>query len=108
METSEISTETVSNMIADSTTMTVVECPHLPQGVGHMCLGSMITDALTVAGEEFQPTLGSRALMRDLFSLKALSTETVLIEKVMTEIYQPAAECMSQVRSASAEPSGLQ
>ena len=70
MGTDEISTETVSSMITDSTTMIVVECPHLLRGVGHMCLGSMMTDALTVASEEYQSTQGSQALMRGLFSFK--------------------------------------
>ena len=68
METDEISTETVSSMITDSITMIVVECPRLPQGVGHTCLGSTMTDALTVVGEGFRSTNESQALMRDLFS----------------------------------------
>ena len=72
-----------------------------------MCLGSMMTDALTVAGEEFQPTLGSRALMRDLFLFKVWSTETEHTERVMTEITRLAAEYMFQAQSALAEPSGL-
>ena len=108
MEIDEISTETVSSMITESIAMIVVECPHLPQGVGRTCLGNMMTDALTVWGEGFQSTPESQTLMRDLFSFRAWLTETELIEKVMTEIYQPVLECMSQVRSASAEPSGLQ
>ena len=108
METSEISTETMSSMITDSTTMIVAECPRLPQGVGHTCLGSMMTDALTVVGEEFQTTLESRALMRDLFSFKVWLTGTGHTEKVMTEIIRLAAECMSQAQSVSVEPSGLQ
>ena len=78
METDEISTETVSSMITDSTTMIVVECPHLPQGVGHTCLGNMKIDALIVLGEVFQSTPGSQALMQDLFSCRAWSTETEL------------------------------
>ena len=86
METGEISTETVSSMITDSTTMTVVECPHLPQGVGHMCLGSTMTDALTVAEGEFQSTPESRALMRDLFSFKVWLTGTGHTERAMIEI----------------------
>ena len=71
-------------------------------------LGNMMTCALTVLGEVFQLTPGSQALMRDLFSCRAWSTEIELTEKVMIEIYQPAAECMSQAQSASAKPSGLQ
>ena len=105
METDEISTETVSSMITDSTTMIVVECPSLPQGVGHTCLDSTMTDALTVVGEGFQSTPESRALMRDLFSFKVWLTGTERTEKAMTEITRPAAECMFQVPSVSAEPS---
>ena len=108
MDTDEISTETVSSMITESIAMIVVECPHLPQGVGRTCLDNMMIGALTIWSEGFQSTPESRDLMRDLFSFRAWSTETELTEKVMSEIYQPAAECMSQVRSASAEPSGLQ
>ena len=107
METGEISTKTESSMITDSITMIVVECPRLPQEVGHTFLGSMMTDVLTVVGEGFQSTPGNRALMRDLFSFRVWSTETKLTEKAPTEIFQPAAECMSQVQSALAEPSGL-
>ena len=107
METDEISTETVSSMITDSITMFVVEGPRLPQGVDHTCLGSRMTDALTVVGEGFQSTLGNQALMRDLFSFRVWSTEIELTKKAPTEIFQPAAECMSQVQSASVEPSGL-
>ena len=54
METGEISTETVSSMITDSTTMIVAECPRLPQGVGHTHLGNTMTGALTVVGEGLQ------------------------------------------------------
>ena len=108
METGEISTETVSSMITDSTTMTVVECPHLPRGVGHMCLGSTMTDALIVVGERFQSTPGNRALMQDLFSFRVWSTEIELTEKAMTGVRKPATERMSQVQSASAELSKLQ
>ena len=71
-----------------------------------MCLGSMMTDALTVVGEGFQSTPESRALMRDLFSFRVWLTGTEPTEKVMTEIIRLAAECMSQVQSVSAEPSG--
>ena len=108
MGTDEICIETMSSMITDSTTMTVVEYPHLPRGVGHMCLGITMTDALTVANEEFQSTPESRALMRDQFSFKVWLTETELTEKAMTEIIRLAAECTFQDQSVSAEPSGLQ
>ena len=106
METDEISTETVSSMITDSTTMIVVECPRLPQGVGHTCLGSRMTDALTVVGEGFQSTPGNQALMRDPFSFKVWSTGTELTEKVTTEMHLPAAEYMFRGQSALVEPSG--
>ena len=107
METDEISTETVSSMITDSTTMIVAECPRLPQGVGHTHLGNTMTGALTVVGEGFQSTPGSRALTRDPFSFKVWLTGTERTEKAMTEITRLEAECMFQVPSVSAEPSGL-
>ena len=50
----EIITETTSSMITDSIMMIIVECPRLPQGVGHTHLGNTMTDALTVVGEGFQ------------------------------------------------------
>ena len=81
-------------MITDSTTMTVIGHLHLPRGVGHMCLGNRMTGALTVADEEFQSTLESRALMRDLFSFKVWLTGTERTEKAMTKITRLAAECM--------------
>ena len=103
----EISTETESSMTAKSIVMIAVECPCLPRGAGRTCLGSMKTDALTVLGEVFQSTSGSQALMPDLFSCRAWSTETELTERAMTGIYKPAIGCMSQVQSASAELSDL-
>ena len=60
-----------------------------------MCLGHMKTDALTVSEEVFQSTPGSQALMRDLFSCRAWSTETELTERAMTEIRKLATGCMS-------------
>ena len=63
-------TETTSSMITDSVVMTVVEYPRLLRGVDHMCLDNMMRDALVVAIKEYQPTQGSQALMRDLFSFK--------------------------------------
>ena len=71
-----------------------------------MCLGSMMTNVLTVVGEGFKSTPGSRALMRDLFSFRVWSTEAERTEKAMTEITRLAAECTFQVPSVSAEPSG--
>ena len=93
----EISTETESSMIAESIVMIAVECPRLLQGVGHTCLVHMKTDALTVSDKVFQLTPGSQALMRDLFSYKAWSTEIELTERAMTEIHKPATGCMSLV-----------
>ena len=104
----EISTETESSMIVESIVMITVEGPRLPQGAGRMCLGSMKTDALTVLGEVFQSTPGSQALMRDLFSCRAWSTETELTEMAMTEARKPAIGCMFLAQSASAELSELQ
>jgi len=106
VETGVISTEGMSSMITDSIVMIDVEFQSLPRGVDHMCLDSRLTDALIVLGGEFQSTLGNQALMRDPLSFKVWSTGTELIEKVMTEIYPPAAEYMSQDQSVSAGPSG--
>ena len=101
MEIDRISTETVSSMI-------VVEYPRLPQGVGHTRLGNTMTDALTVVGEGFQSTPGSRALTRDPFSFKVWLTGTEHTEMATIEITRPAAGCMFQVPSVSAEPSEQQ
>ena len=98
----------MNSMITDSAVMTVVECPHLLQGVDHMRLGKTMTDTLTVASEEYQSTQGSQALMRDPFSFKAWSNETERIEKTLAEIVQAATDYMFQVQSVSAEPSGRQ
>ena len=106
METGVISTRTVSSMITDSIVMIDVECPPLPQGLDRTRLDSRMTDAITVLGEGFQSTPGNQALMRDPLSFKVWSTGTELTEKVMTEMYPPAAEYTSQDQSVSAEPSG--
>ena len=108
METGVISTRTVGSMITDSIVMIDVECPLLPQGVDRMHLDSRMTDASTVLGEGFQSTPENRALMRDLFSFKVWLTGTRRTERVMTEITRLAAECMFQVQSVSAGPSGPQ
>ena len=107
MEIGVISTETESSMITVPIATIAVECPRLLQGVGHTCLGHMKTDALTVSEEVFQSTPGSQALMRDLFSCRAWSTETELTERAMMEVHKPATGCMSLVQSASAELSEL-
>ena len=106
METGVISTRTVSSMITDSIVMINVECPPLPQGVDRTRLYNRMIDAITVLGEGFQSTPGNQALMRDPLSFKVWSTGTELTEKVMTEMYPPAAEYTSQDQSVSAEPSG--
>ena len=96
-----ISIETVSSMI-------VVECPRLPQGVGQTRIGNTMTGALAVVGEGFQSTPGSQALTRDPFSFKVLLTGTEHTEMATIEITPPAAGCMFQVPSVSAEPSEQQ
>ena len=106
METGVTSMGTVSSMITDSIVTIDVECPPLPRGVDRMCLDSRMTGALIVLGEGFQSTPGNQALMRDPFSFKVWSTGTELTEKVMTEMYPPAAEYTFQDQSVSAEPSG--
>ena len=95
----------MSSMITDSIAMINVECPPHPVGVDPTYLDSRMIDASTVAGEEFQSTPGNQALMRDPSSFKVWSTGTELIERVTTEMYPPAAECMSPDQSVSAEPS---
>jgi len=105
VETGTISTRTVSSMITDAITMIDIKCPPLPQGVDPTHLDSRMIDASTVAGEEFQSTPGNQALMRDPSSFKVWSTGTEPTERVMTEMYPPAAECMSPDQSVSAEPS---
>ena len=106
MEIGVISTETRSSMIVEPIAMVAVECPRLLQGVGHTCRGHMKTGALTASEEVFQSTPGSQALMQELFSYKAWSTETELTEKVTTEMHLPAAEYTFRGQSALAEPSG--
>ena len=106
METGVISTRTVSSIITDSIVMIDVECPPLPQGLDHTRLDSRMIDAITVLGDGFQSTPGNQALMRDPLSFKVWSTGTELTEKAMTEMCPPAAECMYQDQSVSAEPSG--
>ena len=103
-----INTRTMSSMITESIAMIDIECPPLLRGVGHMCPGSMMTDARTAASKEYQSTQESQALMRDLFSFKVWSTGTEHTERALTEIARLAAKFMFQVQSVSAEPSGLQ
>ena len=91
--------------MTDSITMIGVECPLHPQGVGRTPLDSKMTDVSTVLGEGFQSTPEYQALTRDPSSCKVWSTGTELTVKAMTEMYPPAAECMSQDQSVSVEPS---
>ena len=72
-----------------------------------MCPDNMMTDARTVASEEYQSTQGSQALMQDLFSFRVWSTGTEHIEKDSIEIVRLAAEFMSPDLNVSAEPSKL-
>ena len=92
METSTISTRTVSSMITGSIAMIDVECPPLPQGVDPTHLDSKMIDASTVVGEGFQSTPGNQALMRDPSSFKVWSTGTGLTEKATTGMRLPAAD----------------
>ena len=95
MDTGTINTRTVSSVITESIVMIDIECPPIPQGVDHMCLDNKMIDASTVAHEGFQSTPGNQALMRDPSSFKVWWTGTEPTERVMTEMYPPAAECMS-------------
>ena len=98
MEIDRISTETVSSMI-------VVEYPRLPQGVGLTPIGSKMTGASSVLGEELRSTPGNQTLTQDPSSCKVWLTETELIEVVMTEMCPQAAESTFQVQNVLAEPS---
>ena len=106
--TSKISTRTVSSMIIDSTTMTVVECPRLLQGEGHTCLGGKMIGAPTAANEEFQSTPESHVLMQGLSLFKVWLIGTKLTEKATIEIIRLEAGCTFQDPSVSAEPSEQQ
>ena len=95
-------------MIVEPIAMVAIECPRFLQAVGHTCRGHMKMGALTASEEVFQSIPGSQALMRDLSSCKAWSTEIELTEMAMTEARKPAIGCMSLAQSASAELSELQ
>ena len=105
VETGTISTEEMRSMITDSIVMIDVECQPLPRGVGHMRLDIEMTGALIALGRGFPSTPREPALMRDQSLFKVWSTGTELTDRVMTEMYPPAAECMSPDQSVSAEPS---
>ena len=106
METGVISTEGMSSMITDPIVMIDVECQPLPPGVGHMRLDIEMTSALIALGRGFPSTPGTQALTRDLFSFKVWLTGIGHTQRAMIEIIRLAAECMFQVLSALAEPSG--
>ena len=90
------------SMMTDSIAMFGVEWPLLPQGVGLTPIGSNMTGASSVLGEELRSTPGNQALTRDPSSCKAWSIETGLIGVTMTETRPLAAECMFLVRNVSA------
>ena len=75
MATGMISTEGMSSMITNPIVMIDIECQPLPRGVGHMCLSSTMTDALTVSDEEFQSTPENRVLSRGKVSLERIEWE---------------------------------
>ena len=105
MVTGMISTGTMNSMITDSIATIDVEGLLLPQGVDLMCLDSRMIGASTMADEGSRSNPENQALMRDPSSFKVWSTGTELTERVMTEMYPPAAECMFRDQSVSAEPS---
>ena len=94
-----------TTMMTDLIVMTGVECPLLLREVGLTPIGSKMTGASSVLGGELQSTPESQALTRDPSSCKVWSTETELIEVVMTEMCPQAAESMFQVQNVLAEPS---
>ena len=94
-----------TTMMTDLIAMTGVEGPLLLREVGLTPIGSKMTDASSVLGGELQSTPESQALTRDPSSCKVWSTETELIEVVMTEMCPQAAESMFQVQNVLAERS---
>ena len=108
VDTSKISTGTVSSMIIDSTTTIIVGHPRLLRGVGRTCLGGKMTDAPTAENGEFQSTLENQALMQGQSSFKDWLIETELTEKTTIEIIRLEAGYTFQDPSVSAEPSEQQ
>ena len=90
------------NMVTDTIVMIGVECPLLPREAGPMLIGSKMTGASSVWGEELRSTQGNQALTRDSSSCKAWSIGTGLIEVATTEMRPLAAEYMFQVQNVSA------
>ena len=87
----------------DLIVMTGVECPLLLREVGLTPIGSKMTDASSVRGEEFQSTPENQASTRDPLSCKAWSTGTEPIEVDSTEMRPQAVKCMFLVLNVSAE-----
>ena len=94
-----------TSMMTDLIVMIGVECPLLPREVGLTPIGSKMTGASSVFGGELRSTPGNQALTRDPSSCKVWSTGTELIEVVMTEMCQRAAESTFQVQNVLAERS---
>ena len=81
-----------TTMMTDLIAMSGVECPLLLREVGLTPIDSKMTDDSLVSDGELQSTPESQALTRDPSSCKVWSTETELIEVVMTEMCPQAAE----------------
>ena len=94
-----------TTMMTDLIEMISVECPLLPREVGLTPIGSKMTGASSVLGRELRSTPKNQALTRDPSSCKVWSTETELIEVVMTEMCPQAAESTFQVQNVLAERS---
>ena len=92
-------------MMIDLIVMISIECPLLLREVGLTPIGSKMIDASSVLGGELQSTLESEALTLDPSSCKVWSTETGLIEVVMTEMCPQAAKSTFQVQNVLAERS---
>ena len=97
-----------TTMMTDLIEMIGVECPLRPREVGLTPIGSKMTGASSVLGGELRSTPENQTLTRDPSSCKVWSIGTELIEVAMTEMYPLAAESMSQVQNALAEPSERQ
>ena len=94
-----------TTMMTDLIVMIGVECPLLPREVDLTPIGSKMTGASSVLGEELRSTPGNQALTRDPSSCRVWSTGTELTEVAMTEMCPLAIESMFRVQNALAEPS---
>ena len=92
-----------TTMMTDLIVMIGVECPLLPREVGLTPIGSKMTGASSVLGEELRSTPENQASTRDPLSCKAWSTGIEPIEVDSTEMRLRAVECMFLVRNVSAE-----